>query len=261
MLSVVIRNKNEERELAFLLKCLTERYADDVTEIIVLDNCSTDGSREISSRYGAKFVTIEKFSYGGSANTAAEQASNDIVVIFSAHSFPVSHDFFRVIKQRFDGREHELAGLRCIHNVNDYKAFINGVSSRIDPNKAGLNFAGSAFNKKVWRDHPFKSDVQTFEDKEWSKRVIAAGYKIEFVPSVFCYDKTRTKEQVFFRFKNDVIGTYQLFHTDYSFLKACKNLVYSFARLIANFFGDCYYLFKRFVFMLKFLANKPKRFN
>ncbi|HEY0091599.1 MAG TPA: glycosyltransferase [Flavobacterium sp.] len=261
MLSVVIRNKNEGKELEFLLKNLTLRYASDIDEIIVLDNLSTDNSRKVTEAYGAKFVSIEKFTYGGSANTAAESAKNDIVVLFSAHSFPVSHDFFKLISDKFAGREHELAGLRCLHNAWDFTAYLNGVTTDDDPNKAGLNFAGSVFNKRMWRDHRFKDDIRTFEDKEWTKRMIRNGYKIEFVPSIFCYYTKRTKSQLFFRFKNELIGSYQLHHTEYTLGKALKNFVTSFWFIHKNFAVDLFFLFKRLFFTLKFLMNKPDKFE
>lgn len=260
MISVVIRNKNEEKELSFLLKNLRERYSDDIDDIVVLDNLSTDKSREISNFYKARFVTIEGFSYGESANIAAREALNEIVVIFSAHSFPVSHDFFKLIEEKFKGREEELAGLRCIHNASDYKTYINGIDSAAEPNRAGLIFSGSAFNKRIWAKHPFRKDVRTFEDKEWSIRVLKAGYKIESVCSIFCYDIKRTKRQVFFRYKNDVVGSYQLFHVKYTFLKASKNFIYSLFKLLKIFIYDLYYIFMRFFFMLKFLLNKPEQF-
>lgn len=261
MISVVIRNKNQEKALSFLLKNLTERYADDIDEIIVIDNLSTDGSKIVSEQYNAKFITIEKFSYGGSANLAAQSASNDIVVLFSAHAYPVSHDFFKLIKQKFVNREFELAGLRCLHNNNDYHGFINDLSSVHDYNKAGLIFCGSAFNKQVWNKHPFKQDIHTFEDKEWTKRVVANGYKVEFVPSIFCYQINRTKKQNFFRYKNEVVGSYQLHHTDYSIFKSFKNLIGSLYKTTESYFVDVFYVFKRFFFLIKFVLNKPKRFN
>jgi cellulose synthase/poly-beta-1,6-N-acetylglucosamine synthase-like glycosyltransferase len=260
MISIVIRNKNQDKALEFLLRNLVERYSEDIDEIIVLDNLSMDNSKLISERYNAKFIVIENFSYGGSANLAAESAKNDIVVIFSAHSYPVSHDFFKLIKDKFKGREDELAGLRCLHNNNDYSGFINKLSSSEDYNKAGLIFAGSAFNKKVWRKHPFKSDITTFEDKEWTKRVIANGYKIEFVPSIFCYQINRTKAQNFFRFKKEIIGSYQLHHTNVTLLKAVKNCLHSLYVILLNTFVDVFYCFKRFLFMIRFLSNKPKRY-
>ncbi|MDP3353989.1 MAG: glycosyltransferase [Flavobacteriaceae bacterium] len=261
MLSVVIRNKNQEKALTFLLKNLRERYADDIDEIIVLDNLSTDGSKKVSELYKTKFVTIEEFSYGESANIGARVSSNNIVVMFSAHSFPISHDFFKLIKAQFKGRENELAGLRCLHNFNDYSAYINNLPSTLDYNKAGLIFAGSVFNKKIWEKYPFKKDIKTFEDKEWSKRVIEAGYKIEFVPSIFCYNIKRSNKQLFFRFKNEVIGSYQLYHTDYTIIKSVKNLLHSGYKLSINYFVDLYYLIKKFLFMLKFLLNKPEQFK
>lgn len=260
MLSVVIRTKNEEKELSFLLKNLTQRYPTDIDEIIVLDNLSIDNSQKISELYNAKFVTIENFSYGGSANLAAQTAKNDIVVIFSAHSYPVSHDFFKLIIEKFKNRENELAGLRCIHFNRDYKLYIEGISADTDYNGAGLMFACSAFNRKVWEKFPFKQDITTFEDKEWTKRVLANGYKIEFVPSIFCYHTKRNRKQKFFRFKKDVIGGYQLFHTEYTFQKALKTFVREMLGLFLKSFYEFIYIFKRMVFMMKFVLNKPKKF-
>ena len=259
-ISVVIRTKNEESSLAFLLKNLTERYSDDIDEVIVLDNLSSDGTEKICQDFKVKFISIAKFSYGGSANLLAKNASCDIIVIFSAHSFPVSHDFFKQIKYRFEGRLDELAGLRCLHNVGDYTKYINNVLSIDDPNGAGLIFAGSAFNRRVWEKYPFKSDISTFEDKEWTVRVLKNGYKIEFVPSIFCYHVVRNRSQLFFRFKNEVVGSYQLWHYDHSLIKTIKGFLGYFFKISKNFVLDLYFATKRLIFMLKFIKKKPERF-
>lgn len=258
-ISVVIRNKNQAVALEFLLKNLAERYIDDLDEIIVIDNDSIDDSRKIIEKYGAKWVPIKDFSYGGSANLAAESASNKIVVIFSAHSYPVSHDFFSQIKFRFDKNEN-LAGLRCLHNSVDYKNYINNVSSKKDPNVSGLIFCGSAFNKKVWEQHKFKADIQTMEDKEWTVRVMKSGFDIEFSPSIFCYDIKRNPQQNFFRFKNETIGGYQLWYKDHSLKSVFKDFVGSIINCIKIFSIDVIYAFRRFFFLLKFLSNKPEKF-
>ena len=260
MISVVIRNKNQSESLAFLLKNLTERYSEDIGEIIVVDNMSSDNSKEITEHFSARFVNIEKFSYGGSANVCAREAKYPIVVIFSAHSYPVSHDFFQLIGQKFQ-QNPKLAGLRCLHNLNDYKNYINQISVLKDPNKSGLIFSGSAFSKTVWEKHPFREDVATFEDKEWTTRVLKEGYEIDFVPSIFCYDIKRTKKQEFFRFQNDIIGNYQLWHQDVKFVNVLKGLVGSMYRLVKNFFTDFLYIIKRFIYLIKFVMNKPKKFN
>ena len=259
MISVVIRNKNQSKALDFLLKNLTKRYSSDIDEILVIDNLSTDNSKEVADRYNARFLTIEKFSYGGSANFATKHAKNSIVVIFSAHSYPVSHDFFKLIVEKFSKNEN-LAGLRCLHSSSDYKNFINKIPAKLDANKSGLIFSGSAFNKKVWEKHPFREDVSTFEDKEWSKRVLQEGYEIDFVPSIFFYDLKRNRKQLYFRFKNDLVGNYQLWHQDVSFLSASKGFVMSIVGLIRNFFIDSWFSIKRYIYVIKFLFNKPNKF-
>lgn len=259
MISVVIRNKNQSAALTFLLKNLTDRYAKDISEIIVVDNLSTDSSKEVAEQFGARFVSIKNFSFGGSANVCANEAQHPIVVIFSAHSYPVSPDFFKVIQAKFDNNP-KLAGLRCLHSANDYHNYINKISATVDPNKSGLIFSGSAFSKAVWQQHPFREDVATFEDKEWTVRVLKEGYAIEFAPVVFSYEIKRTPKQLFFRFKNDVVGNYQLWHQDVSLAMAYKGFIGGIWYSIKQLLIDFYYHSKRFLFLLSFITNKPKKF-
>lgn len=259
MVSVVIRNKNQAGALSFLLKNLTERYSNDISEIVVVDNLSVDASKQVTEQFGARFVTIENFSFGGSANLCASEAKYPIVVIFSAHSYPVSHDFFKLIIKKFENNAN-LAGLRCLHSPNDYKNFINKVPATIDPNKSGLIFSGAAFSKKVWEKHPFREDVATFEDKEWTVRVLKEGYEIDFVEAIFCYEVKRTRKQLFFRFKNDVLGNYQLWHQDIGLATAVKGLLFGIFRLIKNFFIELWYIILRFLYLIKFMSNKPNQF-
>lgn len=260
MISVVIRNKNQEKALGFLLRNLKERYSQDIDEIIVLDNLSTDGSKDITAQFNAKFVSIKKFSYGGSANLAALSASNNIVVIFSAHSYPVSPDFFKVIKEKFESNKN-LAGLRCLHSSNDFKNYILGIDARTDPNKSGVIFSGSAFSRKVWEVIPFNEQVPTFEDKDWTLRVLKAGYDIEFAPVVFNYEIKRTLAQEYFRFKNDILGNYQIWHIEPSIISVVKGFIMSLFKVIKNSFIQIYYILKRFFFMIKFKITKPQKFN
>ncbi len=259
MISVVIRNKNQSVALSFLLKNLTERYHNDIAEIIVVDNLSTDSSKEVAEQFGARFVSIENFSFGGSANVCARAAQFPIVVIFSAHSYPVSHDFFKLILVKFTTNDN-LAGLRCLHSTNDYRNYINNIDAKTDPNKSGLIFSGSAFSKKVWEQHPFREDVATFEDKEWTVRVLKEGYAIDFVESIFSYEIKRNPKQLFFRFKNDVVGNYQLWHQDLGFLSASKAFLGAVINSLKTFFTSLFYALRRYIYVLTFMFNKPNKF-
>lgn len=260
MISVVIRNKNQSKALEFLLSNLKNRYLDDINEVIVLDNLSNDNSEIVSKQYQAKFLTIDNFSYGGSANLAAAAALNDIVVLFSAHSYPVSPDFFKVIKEKFN-ENINLAGLRCLHSTNDYKNYIQGINAKVDPNKSGLIFSGSAFSKSVWEVIPFNENVPTFEDKDWTLRVLKAGYDIDFAPVVFNYEIKRTNAQEYFRFTKDVVGNYQIWHKEDSIKSIIAGIIFSLIRTFKDLFMTLFYIFKRALFLIKFKLNKPNKFN
>lgn len=260
MISVVIRNKNQDVALEFLLSNLTRRYANDIAEIIVLDNLSVDKSKEITKKYGARFETIKAFSYGGSANVAAELSNNPYIVIFSAHSYPVSPDFFKVIVFKFKANPN-LAGLRCLHSSNDYKNYILGTDAKQDPNKSGLIFSGSAFNREVWKKIPFNENVPTFEDKDWTKRVLKAGYDIDFAPVVFSYNIKRNSAQEYFRFKRDVKGNYQIWHQEYSVLSVFKGFLMALYQTFKQFLIQIFYAFKRLFYLIKFKINLPEKFK
>jgi glycosyltransferase involved in cell wall biosynthesis len=260
MISVVIRNKNQDIALEYLLSNLIKRYANDIDEIIVLDNLSTDKSEDITKKYGARFETIKSFSYGGSANVAASLSNNPYIVIFSAHSYPVSPDFFTVITDKFSANPN-LAGLRCLHSSNDYRNYILGISAEQDPNRSGLIFSGSAFNKGVWKEIPFNENVSTFEDKDWTKRVLKAGYEIEFAPVVFNYEIKRTVAQEYFRFTKDVIGNYQIWHQEYSVLSAFKGFLMSIYHAFKLFLMQIIYAFKRLFYLIGFKFKLPEKFK
>ncbi|SFD02599.1 glycosyltransferase [Algibacter pectinivorans] len=260
MISVVIRTKNQSKALEFLLANLKNRYNNDVDEVIVVDNLSVDNSKEIATKYNARFETITNFSYGGSANFCAEKANNEIIVIFSAHSYPVSPDFFSTIKKQFVQNKN-LAGVRCLHASNDYENYINNISALQDPNKSGLIFSGSAFRKSIWNKIKFNENVPTFEDKDWTKRVLKAGYDIEFAPVVFNYRVSRNDKQLFFRFKNDLIGNYQIWHKEPKISSVFKGTLVTILSAVKNMFVAMYYATKRLLLILKFKFNKPEKFN
>ncbi|WP_417887306.1 glycosyltransferase [Zunongwangia sp.] len=260
MISVVIRNKNEAKDLEFLLFNLTSRYSDSIDEIIVIDNESKDESKKIAEKFKVRFETIKDFSYGGSANFAAEKATGDIIAIFSAHSYPVSPNFFKSIKEKFDNNK-KLAGVRCLHSSNDYRNYILNIGVEKDPNKSGLIFTGSAFSKKVWEKIPFNDKVPTFEDKDWTLRVVKKGYEIEFAPVVFAYEIRRSKAQSYLRKTNDLLGNYQIWHEEVKMRQAFNNVVGTFLNGSKNLFIDTFYAIKFLFFVLKFKIKKPEKFK
>ena len=115
--SIVIRNRNEGHLLKKVLHALElQRFPK--PEIVLVDNESTDGSREIASQYGAKILNISTsdFSYGRALNLGIQSTTGSIIVLLSAHSLPMGRDFPREAVAPFE--DPKVAAVRCIMVTN-----------------------------------------------------------------------------------------------------------------------------------------------
>jgi len=77
--SVVIPTRNEHAAIAHVLADLP---ADLVTEVIVVDNNSTDGTTEIAAGMGARVISEPRSGYGQACITGLTSASAPDVVVF-----------------------------------------------------------------------------------------------------------------------------------------------------------------------------------
>lgn len=87
--SIVIKAKNEANKLSILLPILRDQTEKDF-EIVVVDNESTDDTKEVCKKFEAKIIPIaqKEFSYPKSANLGMINTQGNLVVFLSAHSFP-----------------------------------------------------------------------------------------------------------------------------------------------------------------------------
>ncbi|MAG88462.1 glycosyltransferase family 2 protein [Zunongwangia profunda] len=100
-ISVVIPVKNEEKNLPRSLDLLKE-----FSEIIVVDSGSTDKTKEIAEKWGARFINFEwngKFPKKRNWVLRNERLKNDWVLFLDADELP-SKEFIEEIKERV-GRE------------------------------------------------------------------------------------------------------------------------------------------------------------
>jgi glycosyltransferase involved in cell wall biosynthesis len=205
MISIVIRNKNEADALNTILAILTERYLGEYNEIIIVDNASTDNSRMIASNYGCKVVTIDDFSYGRATNLGMEKASSDFVLLLSAHAIPIGKSFFSSAVALFNNNNN-LAGVRFVNSIDNYKRAIENDFKVLEPLKYGLMTACSVVNKKVWLQYKFDEHLPFSEDKEWSERVCKNGFEIEDLDETFFYFIKRDMKSSVLRYKNETLS-------------------------------------------------------
>jgi len=97
-ISVIIPAYNEERSLPRTLESITGALSlsDCASEIIVVDNESTDGTRQIAERYGATIVGENEHNIAQVRNTGATNSTGDILIFIDADT-TVPSSLFRKI--------------------------------------------------------------------------------------------------------------------------------------------------------------------
>lgn len=214
MISIVIRNKNEAQALESILNVLRKVYADDIDEIIVVDNYSTDDSIIVAENYNCKIVMIENFTYGKAINLGIENAKNNLVLLLSSHAVPVGNSFFKNSIKEFISNPG-LAGMRYINSYSNYLRAVGNNFLVNDGLRFGLMAGCAMVNKSIWQEFKFDEKLVFSEDKEWSERVLKAGCKIMDFNETFFYHIKRDEKSSLNRWKNETIAHYQLHQLSY----------------------------------------------
>ncbi|MEM7285168.1 MAG: glycosyltransferase [Actinomycetota bacterium] len=189
--SVVIRNRNELGTLEQVFGALAEQSVPH--EIVLVDNESTDGSREFAADNGAVVVSIasEDFSYGGSLNVGMAATSHERVVVLSAHSIPVGRRFLEDAVAPMEASR--VAAVRLLRadktaELARWPARTSVHGSDVDEIvAAGPIASGCVFRRSIWEQIPFDESVDSDEDKVWAVSAAAAGYEIAAAPAVYVY--------------------------------------------------------------------------
>ena len=85
MISIIIPAYNEEKYLPRTLEALMAALVPGVdAELIVVDNISTDSTREIAESFGAKIVTEDEHNIAKVRNTGAFAAAGDVLIFLDA---------------------------------------------------------------------------------------------------------------------------------------------------------------------------------
>lgn len=238
-ISIVIRNKNQAKDLEILLSVLYSHYKGFFDEVILVDNLSSDNSLEVAARYGVKIINLEKFSFGGAVNAGVAVASNEIVVLFSPHVLPVGRQFFTEISREFDSNE-KLAGLRFISNTKEALTYYNQIDVHADLYEFGIVSFCSAIRKSAWELIPFSDYIITSEDKHWSCQIVKAGYSIQYLPVSYVYTKSRGRSARQRRLKNEIVASWLISQRIESPSTSIKNAIFSIAASFRNILQNIY---------------------
>lgn len=191
-LSVIIRTLNEAKWLAAVLEAIKcQSVAPD--EIIVVDSGSTDGTKEIASRYGCKIWSIPKdsFNYSYASNFGAQKAQGDFLVFLSGHSVLANPKALEDALHHFE--DATVAGVygdmlalpdgsiweKAFHYLGYVVSRLKGPQVITRPKQGVLSCTNAIIRRNLWQQHPFEERFGCGgEDMAWAIYWLKQNWKI-----------------------------------------------------------------------------------
>ena len=206
--SVVIPAYNDSDGIALTLESVTNQtYPVDDYEIVVADNGSTDGTRDVVRSYVERYpelVTLvvedEIQSPAGARNRGIERASGSVLAFLDA-DMTVDETWLELVVESLLDDGHDYIGYpvklyapdgrETITTMAD-KQFVFTMEKYMEQSQ--FTVAGCLAIRKAVIDAvgPFDTQLPYGADKEFGKRVYAAGFDQHFESSIVVYHPART---------------------------------------------------------------------
>jgi glycosyltransferase involved in cell wall biosynthesis len=241
--SIVIRAYNESTHLARLLEGIRQQTVTDV-EVILVDSGSTDSTVLIAESFGARVVRIQpdEFTFGRSLNYGVRAATRELIVIASAHVYPVYPDWLETLLRPFDdpqvaltyGKQRGPDFAKYSEQQILHQWFPDASKPRQET--AFCNNANAAIRKSLWERQPYDETLTGLEDLAWAKWAKEQGHAIAYAAEAeIIHIHNETPRGVFNRYRREAMA-FKRIHPESHFS------VYDFVRLTAaNIFSDLYH--------------------
>ncbi|OPJ55121.1 glycosyltransferase family 2 protein [Clostridium oryzae] len=270
LVSIVTICWNRRKDILESLKGIYEVEYDNL-EVIVVDNCSTDGTCEEIRKQYPKVKLIEMFKNIGieAYNIGFKNAQGEYIVILDDDSFPHKYSVKRMV-EKF--KQDEKLGMvafdvRNYYNYDEVKASedeedINeDTSAKAKDYLMAFNGAGAAVRRELLERVGFYPEefFLYWNEQDTAFRILDTGYKIEFFSDVVSYHKYSPKNRASWRAP--------FYYTRNAFWLIWKNYPMNAAvRLTINMVYDCFYysmeqktfIYIKAMFNAIFNANKIK---
>lgn len=241
--SIVIRAYNEETHIGRLLEGIKRQTLKDV-EVILVDSGSTDSTVEVAESYGAHVVRIppEEFTFGRSLNYGIRAASGELIVIASAHVYPVYPDWLASLLYAFEdprialtyGKQRGPESAKFSEKQIFQQWFPE--TTKLRQETAFCNNANAAIRRSLWRKHPYDESLTGLEDLAWAKWAKEQGYEIAYIPEAeVIHLHNETPRGVYNRYRREAMAFKKIY-------PEAHFSIYDFVRLtLANISSDLWH--------------------
>jgi glycosyltransferase involved in cell wall biosynthesis len=195
-ISVIIRNKNEERYIGYAIQSVLDIFLE--PEIIVINNNSIDDSIEIVKSFNFSNINcydMKSYTPGKSINFGISKCSNDYILILSAHSQIINCDFDTI---KYKLKKYCVVGGKQIPIWRGKKIsrryiwsnfFDNDIKNYFseDESRYFLHNAFAFYKKETLLKYPFDEDLSGKEDRYWINDRIKDGMSSYYDSTTTCH--------------------------------------------------------------------------
>ena len=193
--SILMRAHNDEALIGRTLKAVFAQKTDLKFEVVVCDDASTDGTREVAARFPVRFFERPSGPYkpGRTLNPLVRAAKGDIVVFNNSDAVPLDERWLdELVKPLLAGSRHVFAFANQLPRA-DAQALVRKDNERAFGDgrvQATWRFFFSLASSATWRQNllevPFDEDIQYSEDVAWAWR--NSRREVDPVKIVYCPD-------------------------------------------------------------------------
>ena len=194
-ISVIIRNKNEERYIGYTIQSVVNLF--DKPEIIVVDNNSTDDSLEIVRSFNfadIEIYNIDDYTPGKALNLGVSKSLNENILILSAHSEMIQVDYDKILKHLeshcavggrqipiWNGKEITPRYIWSHFGMDEKKNLYSELEDRYF-----LHNAFCFYKRETLLKYPFDEKLAGKEDRYWANDRVKEGLSFYYDPINVC---------------------------------------------------------------------------
>ncbi|WP_309383922.1 glycosyltransferase [Cerasicoccus frondis] len=224
-ISLVMRSYNEAWAIGDTLKAVFDQDYPGKIELIVIDSASTDGSHEIIRQFDPyAFEILEPGTYvpGVVLNRGMQLATNEWVVYLNSDATPANRQWLsELLKVALATPNLGSAFSRQIPRGDCQAVFAHDYDRCFGPNRESVNWpnffsmVSCITSKTIWREFPFREDLQYAEDDEWSRRMKDGGREIVLAEkSIAIHSHNYTLAQSYKRARGDAVAVSKAGHAN-----------------------------------------------
>ena len=241
--SIVVRAYNEEKHIGRLLEGIRHQTLKGV-EIVLVDSGSTDKTISVAESFGARIVRIasDEFTFGRSLNFGIRAATRELIIIASAHVYPVYHDWLETLLRPFEiervaltyGKQRGPKSAKYSEQQIYHQWYPD--ISKPKQETTFCNNANAAIRKSLWEKNPYDETLTGLEDIAWAKWAKEQVYDIAYVPEAeVIHIHNETPRGVFNRYLREAMAFKKIYPESHF-------NVYDFVRLSAmNILSDLWH--------------------